>query len=184
MKNLLLIFVLTPLFCISQNDFRKMNWGDSVNDLKEKYKEITFTIDKKNERSAYFHSDFIGGIDAQVFYLFNNNELFSAGYMFSTDSYKDSKERLRDFYSISKRLNDKYDIEREDQWLVKTWKDNPDQLYHALRMGDVQLIESGQHNETLIRHVLGQTDGSLSHNLIYTSTKVLDYIQDEIDEDF
>ena len=161
-----------------------MNWGDSVNDLKEKYKEITFTIDKKNERSAYFHSDFIGGIDAQVFYLFNNNELFSAGYMFSTDSYKDSKERLRDFYSISKRLNDKYDIEREDQWLVKTWKDNPDQLYHALRMGDVQLIESGQHNETLIRHVLGQTDGSLSHNLIYTSTKVLDYIQDEIDEDF
>jgi hypothetical protein len=29
MKKLLLL-LLTPLLCISQNDFRKMNWGDSL----------------------------------------------------------------------------------------------------------------------------------------------------------
>lgn len=184
MKNLLVVFLLIPLFCISQNDFRKMNWDDSINDLKEKYEDISFTKETQDDFIVYSHSDNVAGIEATVIYTFKNDKLFAAGYLFSLISFKDSKERLKDFYSVSQRLNDKYDMERDDQWLVESWKDNPDYLHHALDMGDVQLIERGIFNETLIAHTLGQSDGSLSHNLFYTSEKTMNSIQEEISDDF
>ena len=111
MKNLLVVFLLIPLLCISQNDFRKMNWGDSINDLKEKYEDISFSKEKVNDFIVYSHSDYVGGKDATVVYTFTNDKLFVAGYVFSYDSYKDSKERLKDFYSVSQRLNDKYNMD-------------------------------------------------------------------------
>ena len=184
MKNLLVVFLLIPLFCISQNDFRKMNWGDSINDLKEKYEDISFSIEKVNDFIVYSHSDYVGGKDATVGYTFTNDKLFGAAYLFSTDSYKDSKERLRDFYSISKRLNDKYNMDRNDQWLDETWKDDPDFLDLALISGDVQLVESGKNEGTLIMHTLGMTGGSLTHNLLYTSIETVNSIQEEMDDDF
>ena len=184
MKNLLVVFLLIPLFCISQNDFRKMNWGDSINDLKEKYGDISFSKEKESDFIVYSHSDYVGGIDATVVYTFTNDKLFGAGYIFSYDSYKDSKERLKDFYSVSQRLNDKYNMDRQDQWLIERWKDNPDDLHFALDMGDVQLIESGKNEGTLIMHTLGMTGGSLTHNLLYSSIETVNSIQDEIDDDF
>lgn len=184
MKNLLAVFLLSPLFCISQNDFRKMNWGDSSNDLRENYEDISFTKESEGDLIAYSHNDNIGGIDATVLYTFKNNKLFAAGYIFSSRSFKDSKERLKDFYSISQRLNNKYDMERDDQWLVKTWKDRPDHLDHALDMGDVQLVERGEFNETLIMHTLGRSDGLLNHSLIYALEETMNSIQEEIDDDF
>ena len=184
MKNLLAVFLLSPLFCISQNDFRKMNWGDSSNDLLENYEDISFTKESEGDLIAYSHNDNIGGIDATVLYTFKNNKLFAAGYMFSSRSFKDSKERLKDFYSISQRLNNKYDIDRDDEWLVKTWKDYPDHLDHALDMGDVELIEKGKFNETLILHTLGTHDGSLTHSLYYYSEESMNSFQEEIDDDF
>ena len=183
MKKLLLL-LLTPLLCISQNDFRKMNWDDSINDLKEKYEDISFTKETQDDFIVYSHSDIVGGIDATVFYTFKNDKLFAAGYLFSLNSFKDSKERLKDFYSVSKRLNDKYDMERDDQWLVKTWENEPDFLDFALSQGDVQLIERAVSDETLIVHTLGQSDGSLSHNLFYTSEESMNSIQEEISDDF
>ena len=184
MKNLLVVFLLIPLFCISQNDFRKMNWDDSINDLKEKYEDISFTKETQDDFIVYSHSDNVAGIEATVIYTFKNDKLFAAGYLFSLISFKDSKERLKDFYSVSQRLNDKYDMERDDQWLVKTWENTPDFLDFALSQGDVQLIERGVSDETLIVHTLGQSDGSLSHNLFYTSEKTMNSIQEEISDDF
>ena len=184
MRNLLVVFLLIPLFCISQNDFRKMNWGDSINDLKEKYGDISFSKEMESDFIVYSHSDYVGGIDATVVYTFTNDKLFGAGYIFSYDSYKDSKERLKDFYSVSQRLNDKYNMDRQDQWLVETWKNKPDYLHFALDMGDVQLVESGKNEGTLIMHTLGMTGGSLTHNLLYSSIETVNSIQEEIDDDF
>ena len=188
MKNLLAVFLLSPLFCVSQNDFRKMNWGDSTNDLKKKYENIGFTKETEGDLIAYSHNDNIGGIDATVLYTFKNNKLFAAGYIFSSRSFKDSKERLKDFYSISQRLNNKYDMERDDQWLDKTWKDLPDHIDHALDMGDVQLVERGEFNETLIMHTLWRSHSSLTssltHSVYYYSEELMDSFQEEIDDDF
>ena len=184
MKNLLAVFLLSPLFCISQNDFRKMNWGDSSNDLRENYEDISFTKESEGDLIAYSHNDNIGGIDAIVLYTFINDKLFAAGYIFSSISFKDSKERLKDFYSISQKLNDKYDMERDDQWLVKTWENNPDFLHYAVKDGDVELVEKGKFNETLILHTLGTRDGSLTHSLYYYSEESMNSFQEEIDDDF
>ena len=161
-----------------------MNWGDSVNDLKEKYEDISFSIEKVRELIVYSHSDYVGGIDAKVVYTFINDELFGAAYLFSTDSYKDSKERLRDFYSISKRLNDKYNMDRNDQWIDERWKDDPDFFDLALISGDVRLIEIGENEGTLIQHILEKTGGSFTHNLLYSSIETVNSIQEEMDDDF
>ena len=184
MKNLLAVFLLSPLFCISQNDFRKMNWGDSTNDLKEKYENISFTKEVEGDFIDYSHKDNIGGIDATVFYTFRNDKLFLAGYLFSSRSFKNSKERLKDFYSISQKLNNKYDMKRDDQWLVKTWENSPNYLHYAVQNGDVELVEKGKFNETLILHTLGTSDGSLTHSLYYSSVESMNSFQEEINDDF
>ena len=77
MKKLIFL-LLTPLLCISQNDFRKMNWDDSINDLKEKYEDISFTKETQDDFIVYSHSDNVGGIDATVIYTFKNDKLFAA----------------------------------------------------------------------------------------------------------
>jgi hypothetical protein len=192
MKKLILLstFILLSVVGLNaQNDFRKMNWGDSSNDLLEKYENISFTKEAEGDLIAYSHNDNIGGIDATVLYTFKNNKLFAAGYIFSSRSLKDSKERLKDFYSISQRLNNKYDMERDDQWFDnKAWKDLPDYLDHALYMGDVQLVERGEFNETLIMHTLWRSHSSLTssltHSVYYYSEELMDSFQEEIDDDF
>ena len=54
MKKLILLstFILLSVVGLNaQNDFRKMNWGDSSNDLLEKYENISFT--KNNTCDGY-----------------------------------------------------------------------------------------------------------------------------------
>ena len=185
MKKLLLLLLFIPLVSISQNDFRKMDWGESPKILKEKYSEISFIKESEGDMTVLSHSEFVGGIEATVAYTFTNDKLFAAGYLFSMNSYsKNAIDHLKDFDSVSQRLNDKYEMEREDVWLNDSWKDDSNYLSHALSMAHVSLIERGINNNTIISHSLEKTEGKLLHRLLYSSVEMMQNIQDSIDDDF
>jgi len=184
MKKLILLLFI-PIVCLSQNDFRKMNWGESPKILKERYGDISFKKEIDGEITMLVHDESIGGIQATVAYLFTEDKFFSGVYLFAYDSYsKDTTDRLKDFNNISARLNKKYKMTREDVWINDTWKNNPNYLGHALNMAHVSLIEKGSNDDTLILHSLEETEGELVHRLVYAFDKTMQQMQDSMDDDF
>ena len=162
-----------------QTDFRKMSWGDSVEDLKKTYPEATFNKDSLDGLVALYHDGTLIGIEVLIAYVFSENELIAGMYNIHP-RYKNSKDRLRDFYKISERLNEKYTMEREDEWIDTSWKSSPNNLDHAISMGDVILVELGESGDTKIIHNLAKRE----HNLIYGSTKWVEIMRQEQADDF
>jgi len=180
MKKLLLLLLFIPLMSFGQTNFRKMSWGDSVEDLKKTYPEATFEKGSEGELDIFMQEGNLIGIEVFIAYLFYENELVAGMYMPTLTGYANSKDRLRDFYSISNRLNEKYTMEREDDWVDTTYKDNPNSLDHAIAMGDVILVEMGEAGDTKIIHNLSKGE----HYLIYGSTKWVEIKKREQKDDF
>ena len=101
-------------------------------------------------------------------------------YNIDPTAYKDSKERLRDFNTISARLNEKYTMEREDEWLTTTWKDDPNDLSFAVALGDAVLVETAVAGDTRIVHNLAKQE----HNVVYGSTKWAVIMEQQQQDDF
>ena len=184
MKKLFLLLFI-PIVCLSQNDFRKMNWGESPKLLKERYSDISFQKEIEGEMTILSHKETVGGIQTTVAYSFTGDKFFAGVYLFGYESYsKDSKDRLKDFSSVSARLNKKYQMTREDVWINDSYKDNPNQLDFALYLAHVSLIEKGTNDDTVIQHSLEKSEGELLHRLMYSSANIMKQIQDSIDDDF
>ena len=184
MKKLLLLLFI-PFVCLSQNDFRKMNWGESPEILKEKYSEINFVKEDVMGSTAFTHEDIIGGTKANVIYLFVDDKFYAGTYMFSYGSYssKSQTDRLKDFNLISEKL-EKYDMTREDVWINDTYKNRPNSLGHALYMEHVSLFEKGIDGDTVIVHSLQRSEGEFVHQLAYTNPVLLQKVLDSVDDDF
>ena len=184
MKKLLLLLFI-PIVCLSQNDFRKMNWGESPVTLKEKYSEINFVKEDVMGTTMFGCEDIIAGLEAKILYFFVDDKFYAGGYMFSVGSYssKSATDRLKDFNQISERL-EKYDMNREDVWINDTWKDDPNYLDHALTMEHVSLVEKGIDGDTVIVHSLERSEGEFVHKLVYTNPVLLQKMLDSVDDDF
>jgi len=184
MKKLLLLLFI-PIICLSQNDFRKMNWGESSEILKEKYSEINFIKEDFMGSKAFAHEDIIGGMEAYVYYLFVEDKLYAGAYLFSYDSYslKSSTDRLKDFNNVSARL-EKYNMSREDVWINDSYKNKPNDLDFALNLEHVSLVERGIDGDTAIEHILEKSEGDFVHKLLYTNPVLLQKVLDSVDDDF
>tara|TARA_B100001142_G_scaffold3354_1_gene3490 strand:+ start:25371 stop:25916 length:546 start_codon:yes stop_codon:yes gene_type:complete len=181
MKKLILIFLFIPIVFFGQTDFRKMNWQDNIEDLKMAYPEVRFEKVKEQGIDLLMHTDYLIGIETSIVYAFSEDKLIAGFYAIDPLAIlKKTKERLKDFYNISERLNDKYDMERSDEWLVTTWKDEPNHLDHAIDMGDVELIEKSEVGKTYIIHTLNKND----HSLVYASAEWFEIMQQEQADDF
>ena len=179
MKKLILLLFI-PLISFGQNDFRKMSWGDSVEDLKKTYPEVAFQ--NYNQEGIYMlmqEGDLIG-INVNIGYAFSENELIGGIYLIEPEVYKDSKDRLRDFNDISSKLNEKYTVERDDEWIRDNYKNNPNDLSFALDIGDVILNEKIDVEDTYIVHILSDEE----HILMYRSAKWLEILKQEQSDDF
>ena len=184
MKNLVLILFI-PLFSFSQGDFRKMNWGESYANLKEKYPDIDFDKDKFDDKDVYTHDDIVGLVEANVQYYFHNDKLIVGQYVFRAyDIFRSEKDHLEDFYTISKILNRKYEMIREDKWVDPNdyWKDKPGELDYALSQDLVEVEEKSE--DGLIQHYVQKEDGQITHRLTYFSGDFYNQNKTEEDEDF
>src|SRR5690606_12699383 len=114
------------------------------------------------------------GLKVYVSYMFADNKLKGGAYSFAEEHSSDNLYH-EDFLSISDILNKKYEMEREEKWNKTTWKNNPDYIGFALKMGDVEIIETYEDENTSITHTLSSdSSGGIQHMLIYTN---MDYIK-------
>lgn len=181
MKKLLVIIFLAPLMLLAQADFRGMSWGDSFERLQELNSGVSFDEKQEGDWVVYSYKDNVAGADAYVLFSFSENKFVSSGYIFDYSVFSDTKEKLRTFNRINERLEEKYDLKNDDDWLVSTWKGDDDSLDHAIDMGDVVLMRSSKDERTSLMHRLGIMQGSLSHVLFYYSTLEVEKAQ-EYDE--
>jgi hypothetical protein len=159
--------------------FRKMSWGDSMEDLKKTYPEVGFERGSQEGLDMLIQEGLLIGINVYIVYIFSENELVAGMYNIHP-KYKNSTDRLRDFGKISERLNEKYTMRKEDEWIDTTYKDRPNSLDHAISMGDVVLVERAEAGDTRIAHTLA--DGE--HTLVYGSSKWVEILDQQQQDDF
>ena len=181
MKKLLFIVFLAPLMLLAQADFRGMNWGDSFERLQELNSGVSFDEEQEGDWVVYSYKDNVAGVDAYVLFSFSENKLVSSGYIFDYSVFSDTKEKLRAFNRINERLEEKYDLKNDDDWLVSTYKGDDDALDHAIDMGDVVLMRISKDERTSLMHQLGIMKGNLTHLLFYYSSQEVEKEQ-EYDE--
>lgn len=186
MKKLLLILFFLPLVSFSQNDFRKMNWGDSPETLKATYPDINFEEELDDDYTSYAYSGNIAGIDAVITYIFNKDELVFGSYFFTIDrSSIYSEDYLKDYNNISSRLSEKYSMTDTREWFNDSFEGQPNQLSVAISIGHVSLSESTLiESGTFINHTLEKSEESLGHVLMYMSKEGWAIVSESNDNDF
>jgi hypothetical protein len=184
MKKRLLLLLFIPLISFSQ-DFRKMSFGQSVEELKETYPEYEFTVENEMGMAIFSHDDFVGGIETTVAYLFVDNSLMSGFYYFDrTNIFKDAEDRYKDYKNISEFLNGKYEMEENNTWHDDDYKDEPKNYGFAFGLGNVDFSESYATDKMLINHSLVKIDGMSTHVLGYLSPSFGELITAKNDSDF
>jgi hypothetical protein len=184
MKNLILLLLFIPLISFSQ-DFRKMSFGQSVEELKETYPEYVFITENDMGMNIFSHTDVVGGIEATVAYLFVDNKLSSGFYYFDrTNIFKSDDDRYKDFKSISLILNDKYEMQENNNWHDDAFKDDPTRNAFSLAMGYVDFSEMNSTDKVLINHTLLRTDGVYTHIVGYIAPSFGQLMEKKIDSDF
>ena len=190
MKKLTLILLLIPILSFGQ-DFRKMSFGESIEDLTETYTDIEFEVvdgdlfglDKKDIEVAY-RTGIISGIETLICYVFHQKRFLNGMYLFDAESTKDGDERIKDYKVVSERLNEKYKMINEDTWHKSTWEDNPNYFGFALNMGDVDFREVYYSEEVTIVNSLSKEDGFLIHIVNYSSPEFLELVTKDDEYDF
>jgi len=183
MKNLFLGFlVMFSIQSFAQNDFRKMNWGDSPADLKEKHPNVTWESETDGDTRIYTTNDYVGGLDTMIAYYFIENKFQVGIYLFEEDHSADNLY-YEDFVSTSTFLNKKYKMEKNESWNDTTWKGNDDYIGFALAMGNVVIAESYEDEKTAIYHEISG-DGRITHFLRYASVDYVNSLKEASLDDF
>ena len=179
----LLLFLLFPVFLFAQ-DFRKMSFGQSIEELKETYPATEFVEENAMEIDVFYHDDYVGGIKTTVAYLFVDNSLMAGVYTFDDKNYKSGDDRYKDYKTISGILNDKYEMKENNTWHNDTYKDKPNYYDHSLTMGYVDFDERYTTDKLLIRHSVSRSEGLYTHILGYSSPSFAELIDADNDSNF
>jgi len=179
----LLLLLLFPVFLFAQ-DFRKMSFGQSIEELKETYLATEFVEENEMKIDILSHDDYVGGIKTTVAYLCVDNSLMAGVHSFDDKSYKSGDDRYKDYKTISGILNDKYEMKENNTWHNDNYKDRPNYYDHSLTMGYVDFDERYTTDKLLIRHSVSKSDGLISHFLGYSSPSFSNLIDAENDSDF
>jgi hypothetical protein len=170
----------------AQNDFRKMNWYESSETLMEKYPVVEFKKETEMGMTAYSHFDYVGGIETRIAFCFINDEFVAGMYQFTPErSSYNAKDFVKDFDNISARLQSKYELERNDVW----YKDNNIDvdlmgIDFYLTTGDVDMEEVGFDEGKLIVHSLKNSEGSITHMLMYATSDFVKKLENSLDNEF
>ncbi|MEP0133381.1 MAG: hypothetical protein ABJJ25_15380 [Eudoraea sp.] len=157
----------------AQNDFRKMNWGDSATQLKTKYPDVNWETETDGKTRIYFTDDYVGGLKATIAYYFVENKFQIGAYIF-IEKHSANNLYYEDFVSISTFLKKKYDMELNESWNNTSWKGDDDSIGYALAMGHVEIEEAYEDEQKAISHSISGDGFLISHTLRYAS---MDYVK-------
>ena len=181
MKKLILLLLFIPLVSLGQ-DFRKMNFGDTKEQLKEAYPDVEFLFDSEEGMEMLYHEGNIAGIKTQIGYVFLNNKFTIGSYVFAENDYlRSDEERVRDYKNVSNRLNEKYDMEDFTEWYKTDYKDDP---AFALNINHVSFREDYGDEKLYIIHTLAKESSTISHSVVYATKEFAEMMMNQSDDDF
>lgn len=171
MKNLILgLILILSLQSFSQGKFRGMSWGTTSSQLKSNYPDAQWESETEGKDKVFTTEDYVGGLEVKVAYYFIDDKLKMGVYIFNENHTSDNMY-YDDFISISTTLNKKYDMEMNKNWNDTTWENNPNYIGHALRSGDVEIIERNEHELTgIVHYISSDNNGGIEHILVYRDT--------------
>lgn len=122
MKKLVLSFLALLLFVVSTTyapapttaatkyDFKNVNWGMTVNQVKKKEKSKLLDTTKIKDISLLEYKTKGFRVNAKLVYIFYKNKLVRAVYeIYPNDSKKTTMDRVYKYFSIKRDLFDEYD---------------------------------------------------------------------------
>ena len=184
MKNLLFALLFIPLMSIGQ-DFRKMSFGQSVEELKETYPTIEFTVENEMGVVILSHEDLVAGIETTVGYMFLENKFSTGVYQFDRlNTNKRASDRYIDYKSVSEALNNKYKMIESNTWHDDSYKDNPNQYDFALNLGDVDFGEVYTTDKVYLTHSVKKREGDYVHIVYYFSPSMEEFVNAKNESDF
>jgi hypothetical protein len=151
---------------IAKRDFRKTNWG-----MDKKTVKLTEPDDPKSEEdSAMIYSRKVAGMDVHIGYIFVEDKLVRAKYMFH-QQHEGPDAYITDYDNIKKALEKRYGKAAKDR---KIWKNSlytkiPSQWGIALGLGYVTFLSSLDTPKTEITLTLKGEDSKIDLWLEYKS---------------
>jgi hypothetical protein len=114
------------------NDFRNAKWGDSKESIMKKEGKQ----DTANNKDIYLFSDFVAGKSCDVAYIFTNNKLSMAKYIFKPD-HTNKNDYIKDYRELVSLLSEKYGETSYDapEWHNTLYKDNYEDYGFAVSLG-------------------------------------------------
>ena len=182
MKKLIILLLFIPLVSFGQ-DFRKMSFGDTKEQLKETYPDVDFDVENDQGYEMLYHVGMIAGIKTQIGYVFLDNKFTIGSYVFAENDFlRSGAERVRDYNNVSGRLNDKYDMVDMTEWYKTSYKD--DNPGFALELNHVSFREDYEGEKLVIIHTLKTESSSTEHSVIYATREFAEMMWKQVDEDF
>jgi hypothetical protein len=119
MKKLVLSFLailllvtltqFTPASAATKYDFRNVNWGMTINQVKKKEKSKLLDQTKIQDISLLEYKTTGFRVSAKLVYIFYKNKLVRAVYeIYPNDSKKTTRNKIDKYYSIKRDLLDEY----------------------------------------------------------------------------
>ncbi|WP_124113748.1 hypothetical protein [Paenibacillus xylanexedens] len=120
MKKLVLSFLVLLLFVVSTTyapatattkyDFKNVNWGMTVNQVKKKEKSKLLDTTKIKDISLLEYKTTGFRVNAKLAYIFYKNKLVRAVYeIYPNDTKKTTMDKVYKYFSIKRDLFDEYD---------------------------------------------------------------------------
>ena len=184
MRKLIIILFFTTIF--AQNpDFRKVNFGDSIDSVKNKETmEFLLSDDNPQIPDGYqlMYQGTVGGDDAFLLYNFYKGKLYQAVYMFKNEHKGNRNAFINDYSDIKKIMVKKYGQGsypngKEYYWSNDLYQDDYEDWGMALAIGHLQIVTDYSYtansgNVIGVRHGVTGGNYKVNHGLLYTDLEL------------
>ncbi len=159
-------------------DFRKTTWGMS----KSQVKATEAGVPNSEDESVLMYSSRISGMNALVIYIFAENKLVRAKYLF-TEEHSNRNDYITDYNSLKEALGKKYGkIKNEETvWRNDLYRDDFSQWGFAVSLGHLIYYSQWNTENTNISLVLSGENYDIKLAAEYTS-KALEKLEEKVRE--
>lgn len=149
-------------------DFRVAKWGDSKKNIMQKEGKTNLS----NFDDIYMFSDYVAGIICDVVYIFTNDKLTMAKYLFKP-THSNKNDFIKDYRELVNLMKEKYGKPSYNapEWHNYLYKDTPEDYGLAISVGHL-LYGAGWLGETTnITVLLNGENNNISLIIQYVSKK-------------
>jgi hypothetical protein len=162
----LLLLVASSAWAAAAPDFRQVHWGQS---LAEVLQSESSPPGARQENALFYRTDF-AGLNCILVYMFDNDRLYQAGYIFDL-THDDLNQFIFDYKTLFDRLGEEFGKPEEDQvlWLNETYRNTPRAFGTAVSLGHLVCQASWRTPATIIRIRLWGADRRINLGIGYFS---------------